>query len=270
MIFYLGTHRPAWLERTAVPLFVSRVTMPKKTFPRALGPWALDSGGFSEIAAHGRWTIEPEAYADEVRTIAAEVGNMRWAAIQDWMCEDEALKKTGLTIEEHQRRTLESYLKLRELAPEIPWAPVLQGWLGSDYQRHWDAFEAAGVDLRRLPVVGVGTMCRRQNALTASFILADLRHRGLTNLHGFGFKVDGLTRLAETAKTFGAALPFPLASADSLAWSYQARRERPLDGCSGHKNCANCLRFALDWRARLLASLERATGSPQRMLFGVA
>lgn len=46
-----------------------------------------------------------------------------------------------------------------------------------------------------------------------------------------------------------------LASADSLAWSYAARRDPPMLGCVGHRNCANCVRYALRWRERLLGSL---------------
>ena len=45
-----------------------------------------------------------------------------------------------------------------------------------------------------------------------------------------------------------------LASADSLAWSYDARRRPPLPGHT-HKNCANCQPYALTWRTRVLNSL---------------
>ncbi|HYU84194.1 MAG TPA: hypothetical protein VEK80_05265, partial [Kribbellaceae bacterium] len=45
-----------------------------------------------------------------------------------------------------------------------------------------------------------------------------------------------------------------LTSADSMAWSIDARRKPHLPGCTGHKNCANCLRYALRWRGRVLAS----------------
>jgi hypothetical protein len=45
------------------------------------------------------------------------------------------------------------------------------------------------------------------------------------------------------------------ASADSMAWSYAARCEPPMRGCAGHKNCANCLRYAANWRAGIVARL---------------
>lgn len=266
MKFYLGTHRPSWLARTNVPLFVSRRTMPKKgALPRALGPWALDSGGFSELQLYGKWTLEPDRYAAEVFRFSQEVGNLEWAAVQDWMCEPFMVQRTGLSVAEHQARTLESYLKLRELWPEGPWAPVLQGWTYGDYLDHLKAYDRAGIQLAALPVVGVGSVCRRQNTVSAGLILSELRDRGLANLHGFGFKVSGLTSIARTSVTLGR--PMLLASADSLAWSYQARREPPLPECRGHINCANCLTFALDWRERLFRSLERAESREQASLF---
>mgnify|MGYP000181470407 CR=1 FL=1 len=57
-----------------------------------------------------------------------------------------------------------------------------------------------------------------------------------------------------------------LASADSLAWSFAARREPPLPGHdepgpgrrAGHKHCNNCPEFALAWRDQLLARLRVA------------
>jgi hypothetical protein len=254
MRFYLGTHEPSWLGRTEVPLFISRRRLAgRRSLPRARGAWALDSGGFSELALHGRWVTTPAEYVAEVRRYASEIGSMRWAAIQDWMCEPVMLSKTGLSVAEHQARTLRSYLELRELAPQIPWAPVVQGWTWGDYLDHIDAYAKAGVDLRALPTVGLGSVCRRQNTMRASLLLLELQRMGLDNLHGFGFKVGGLVSLAEAAQTL--YTPLALASADSLAWSYQARREPPRPECK-HASCANCLAFALDWRERLIARLD--------------
>lgn len=244
--FYLGTHRPYWLRLTAVPLFVSRRTLaPYRTLPRALGRWVCDSAGFSELSLFGAWRTPAEQYAGEVRRFAQEVGGLDWAAVQDWMCEPVVLKKTGLTVAEHQRRTVASYLGLRQLAPDLPWVPVLQGWLAEDYLRHADAYARAGVDLAALPVVGIGTVCRRQDTAEAEGIIRRVAATGV-RLHGFGVKTLGLARLGGV-----------LASADSMAWSFRARKEgRPLCG-GAHTNCANCLDFALAWRRRVLAVLAR-------------
>jgi hypothetical protein len=59
-----------------------------------------------------------------------------------------------------------------------------------------------------------------------------------------------------------------LASADSMAWSFEARRKRiVVPGCTGHINCANCLIWALQWRARVLASPDREPPVHQAGLF---
>ena len=63
------------------------------------------------------------------------------------MCEPHMIARTGLSVPEHQRRTVASFLRLRELAPEVPWLPTLQGHTIEDYLRCIDMFEAAGVAL---------------------------------------------------------------------------------------------------------------------------
>ncbi|MGF0320689.1 DUF7221 family queuine tRNA-ribosyltransferase-like protein [Nocardia fluminea] len=50
-----------------------------------------------------------------------------------------------------------------------------------------------------------------------------------------------------------------LDSADSIAWSFRARRSPALPGCS-HRSCANCRRFAVQWRARPVL-VRRAAGT---------
>jgi len=67
-----------------VPLFLSRRWLAgRKSLPRARGPWALDSGGFTELSTYGRWTLTPVDYAAEVRRYAGEIGNLAWAAAMD-------------------------------------------------------------------------------------------------------------------------------------------------------------------------------------------
>src|SRR5581483_11383569 len=143
--FYLGTHKPGWLRTSSVPLMVSRRQLAGyKTLPRAAHGWMLDSAAFTEIQQHGRWTIGARAFAAEVRRFFDEVGNLRWVACQDWMCEPFMLAKTGLTVSAHQLRTVVSYATLLEIAPDLPWMPVLQGYALDDYRHHVDAYADAG------------------------------------------------------------------------------------------------------------------------------
>ncbi len=251
MIFYLGTHKPAWLTRTDVPLFVSRRSLCKyRSMPKALGPWALDSGGFSELSLHGRYTVSPQWYAEEVLRWRVEVGQMEWAAVQDWMCEPFITARTGLSVQEHQRRTIQSYLDLHRLAPEAPWVPVLQGYHFQEYLDHVLQYERTGIRLGELPLVGLGSVCRRQDTDMVEGLIRVLHGEGI-KLHGFGFKLKGLRRAAHK-----------LASSDSMAWSFAARRHPPLPDCP-HRNCANCIKYALWWRDKAL----RAAANEQGELF---
>lgn len=243
--FYLGTHRPTWLWTIHdVPLFIShRVLRERKSrFPRATTPWALDSGGFTELNLYGEWRTTPEEYVDAVRRYDAELGHLEWASPQDWMCEPWVTEKTGLSVAEHQARTVENYLTLVDLAPELPFIPVLQGWQLEDYHAHADAYEAAGVDLTAQPLVGIGSVCRRQASGQIAGIFDSLRSRGLL-MHGFGVKSEGLALYADS-----------ITSADSLAWSYNARKlaRAGYRGSCGKNTCANCLHHALEWRDRAL------------------
>lgn len=242
MDFWLGTHEVSWLKRLDVPLFVSRRRLDRQqALPRALAPWALDSGGFTELHLFGAWTVDVITYARSVARYAQEVGRLAWAAPQDWMCEPSVLATTGLDVAEHQRRTVRNLLDLRTISDQ-PFIPVLQGWTRDDYMRHVEQYQRAGVDLVGETLVGVGSVCRRQDVASTAVIIEDLAGLGL-KLHGFGVKTKGLLRYASS-----------LTSADSLAWSYNARRRPPMAGCT-HRNCNSCPRWATRWRERLLASL---------------
>lgn len=250
--FYLGTHQPGWLNWSDVPLFVSdRRLRGYKTLPVATASWALDSGGFTELSTFGSWEQGPSSreYAERVRRYQRLVGKLEWAAPQDWMCEPFILAKTGLTVREHQRRTIASVVELRDLAPEIAFVPVLQGFAIDEYLHHIDLYRAAGIDLAGEPLVGVGSVCRRQGTDEIRHLFEELHDCGLLNLHGFGLKTQGLMKSANL-----------LTSADSMAWSYDGRRKPPLADCIGHRNCANCPRFALAWRAAMLRRVDEAAG----------
>lgn len=238
MKFYLGTHEPNWLVRSTQPLFISAVRLRRqRSWRPSLVDWALDSGGFSELSMHGKWTVSPEQYAAEVQRWSAQIGRLDWAAIQDWMCEPFIIAKTGKSIAEHQERTIASLLRLRELAPAAPWTPVIQGWKVGDYVRHVEAYADAGVDLRSAPIVGVGSVCRRQGTQEGAEIMRTLSRAGIA-VHAFGIKSGGLELFGDD-----------IASADSMAWSFGARkRQVRLPGCS-HKTCGNCFRYAMLWGA---------------------
>lgn len=273
MRFYLGTDSPAWLTQLDdVPLFIShrRLARRRTPFEAATSPWALDSGGFTELKMYGGWTTGPEEYVDAVRRYASELGRLEWASPQDWMCEPWVISGgpgfvgTHLSVLEHQHRTVDNYCELRDLAPEVPFVPVLQGWAVDDYLRCIDLYAAAGVDVLTAPRVGIGSVCRRQATSEIALVFDTLEDAGLRDsMHGFGVKMAGVTAYADR-----------LASADSLAWSFWARqdshkrraRNEPPPPC-GKRTCSHCPHYAIAWRDRLLERLARRDPTRQLALF---
>lgn len=259
MKFWLGTHEESWLGTAGVPLMVSRNRLARRrTLPTAACEWVLDSGGFTELQQHGHWRIGPRQYADDVARYAETIGGLAWAAPQDLMCEPAIIHGgtfkgstfvgTGLSVGEHQIRTVGNYCDLRAL--DAPVIPVLQGFTLSDYERCVDLYDRAGVKLHLEPVVGLGSVCRREATAEIGEIVAAMEARGI-RCHGFGCK-EGAVR------EYGGLL----ASADSLAWSLGGRKRGT---CTHLKSrCANHLHWALQWRAALLAAPP--SGTVQRAL----
>lgn len=260
--FYLGTHMANWLWDGSVPadtaLFVSHRRLATRTTYRAASvkDWALDSGGFTELQMYGEWRTTPQQYVTAVSRYDTEIDNLSWAAPQDWMCEDVVIAGgkagpitfvgTKLSVAEHQRRTVDNFVQLSDLWNDDwtnPFMPVLQGATRDDYLRCWDLYTRAGIDLANYPVVGLGSVCRRQAEDEIGDIITALRSRDTDlPIHGFGVKKRGLEKYGHLLNT-----------ADSLAWSYDARHADPLPGCVSHKNCANCPRYAMQWRNNILA-----------------
>lgn len=249
MIFHLGTHEPTWIGRSPVPLFVSMTRVKKFPARPARAGWACDSGGFTQLH-RGGWTTKPEDFIEQVYYLADKCPGMMWASPQDWMCEPSAVAATGLSVADHMRLTVENYCTLKTMDPRDLIVPVLQGWLPGDHERCVEMYEDAGVNLFDKPIVGVGSICRRQATDEIAGIIERLAALGLS-LHGFGIKTLGL-------KLYGKHL----ASADSLAWSFQARMKArdgrpPLCGnpAATHASCQNCYDWAHLWRDSVLRSI---------------
>ena len=195
---------------------VNRLERRKSGF-ETVGPWILDSGAFTRITS-GKGHLPADLYAAMCERWS-ENGEMVAAVQQDWMCEPVALKATGLTVSEHQRMSSERYEQLCELAPDVPWMPVVQGWHPHEYAAH--ARQLAKI----VPTgawVGVGSVCKRQShPRVLRDVLAAILEEGDWRLHGFGVKV--------TALRWGPVVEL-MYSVDSMAWSWEARYRRWFDG----------------------------------------
>ena len=240
LTFYVGVPNPAWIARTSAPIMVShtRLRTIRGRLPTGRGPIVMDSGAFTELSRHGRFLTSPAEYIDAVDRYRSEIGTVVWAAPQDWMCEEEVVIRTGLTVEEHQHRTVEGFCHLDALRPGV-FIPVLQAESVWKYERCIELYQRASVDLWSRPVVGVGTLCRRSSTIHVYLLLQQLARLGL-RLHGFGVKSDGLIASAPC-----------LVSADSAAWSLRARFDPQFYGRNGRNELATALRWSDTLAARI-------------------
>ncbi len=227
MRFFVGLHMPNHAQHfDAAFVSVNRLRGRKSHF--AVGDWIMDSGAFTTIATHGGYPHPVSEYAAEIRRWKG-CGNLLAAVAQDYMCEAHMLAKTGLTIADHQRLTIERYDALLAEDTGVYILPVLQAYEPSGYVSHVRQY---GDRLAHGAWVGVGSICKRNGDPKAieRVLLAIKTERPDLRLHGFGLKSTAL----------GSGLVRELLhTADSMAWSFAARTARH----HGDKT-----RSANDWR----------------------
>lgn len=212
MKFFIGLHQPSDAKHFDAA-FISVNRLRNRKGPFAVGDWIMDSGAFSTIATHGGYPHPVEEYAEHVKRWKSN-GNLLAAVSQDYMCEPHMLAKTGLTIAEHQRLTIERYDALLRCETGCYIMPVLQGYAPEDYVSHIRQY---GSRLAHGAWVGVGSICKRNASpcLILDVLIAIKMERPDLNLHGFGLKTTALAHGTIRAL---------LATADSMAWSFAARR----------------------------------------------
>lgn len=209
--------------------FISAHAIAKRKSGFPARRWIMDSGAFRTIELHGGYPKPVETYAALIRRFA---GNRRLlaAVAQDYMCEPFMLEKTGLAIADHQRLTIDRYDAL--LACDtggIYIMPVLQGYAPADYVSHIRQY---GERIKPRMWVGVGSVCKR-NANPASILmvlLAIKKERPDLRLHAFGIKTTALAWQLVRDLLF---------SADSMSWSFAARKQR-----RDANSAAEAVRFA--------------------------
>ena len=250
MIFFPGIPEPAWAGRFETAFIsINRLRRRKAVFTPPTRKWAMDSAAFTEIDQHGGYRHEPAVFAAEACAWTNRVPGCAFVASQDYMCEPFILAKTGLTIADHQRMTIERYDAIDEAwTSETPILPVLQGFAETDYLSHIDQY---GDRLTEGMWVGVGSVCKRQGAIAmVEDLLGAIHHRRPDlRLHGFGVKLTALKSQLIRDRLY---------SADSMAWSFAARKQG---------------RNPNDWReaqAFAMRVAEPATAPDQPSLWGWA
>jgi hypothetical protein len=213
-MFFLGVHQPHNAGKVRAAFISAHALRRRKgSFPSRR--WIMDCGGFTTIVLHGGYPHPVEEYAALIRRYAGN-RQMLAAVSQDFMCEPFMLAKTGLTIADHQRLTIERYEAL--LACDVAGVrimPVLQGYAPADYVSHVRQY---GDRLMPRHWVGVGSICKRNTnpASIEAVLLAIKAERPDLRLHAFGVKLTALGSQLVRDLLF---------SADSMAWSFAARYE---------------------------------------------
>lgn len=216
MKFYVGLHQPGDARHFLDGRVMISANRLRRRRRLAVGEWMLDSGAFTQVTTHGRFLDGPDEYAAQARRLA-RFGRMVAAVSQDFMCENVALEKTGLTIPDHQRLTVERYDAIRAALPfDVYLMPVLQGFWPNEYV---DCLKLYGDRLYAGMWVGVGSVCKRNRTVEPieQVLMAIRRERPDLRLHGFGIKLTALE---------SSVVRECLHSADSMAWSYAARRQK--------------------------------------------
>jgi hypothetical protein len=233
--FFTGLHQPSD-ARHFDAAFVSVNRLRPRKAPMQARDWIMDSGAFTEISTHGRYRTSVAEYAAEIRRWATNgSGHLLAAVAQDWMCEPFIVARTGLSVQDHQRLTVERYDALRaEDCAGVYVMPVLQGFAPDDYVQHVTMY---GDRLELGQWVGVGSVCKRNGdpRQVAAVLLAIKAVRPDLRLHGFGLKTTALSDPLVRAQ---------LDTADSMAWSFHARK---------NGRSANDWREAVRWAGAIAA-----------------
>lgn len=222
MNFYVGLHiiAQAWrFERCMIS--VKRLQDRKSDF--RVNEWILDSGAFTELKDYGHYRDTPDKYAAQIRRWS-RCGNLVAAVSQDYMCEPIVISGgtvngmvfvgTKLSVPEHQRLTIERYDTIKPLTGNTYLMPVLQGYYPDEYLSHLEQY---GDRLEENQWVGVGSVCKRNSKVESveQILMTIKERRPDLRLHGFGLKTTALE---------SSVVRRCLYSADSMAWSYAARR----------------------------------------------
>jgi hypothetical protein len=214
MRFYVGLHQPS--DAKHLPrAFISANRLIRRRRTLGCPNWIMDSGAFTEISTHGHYRSSVESYARLINRWSFYSAGLDAAVSQDFMCEPFILERTGLTVEQHQQLTIERYDALKQLVRSAYLMPVLQGYAATDYVAHIGMY---GDRLEADSWVGIGSICKRNTSVAEveGIVMAIRTRRPDLRLHGFGLKTTAL---------YSALVRDALYSADSMAWSFAARRQ---------------------------------------------
>lgn len=168
----------------------------------------LDSGAFGSAFWDGGYTYGPDDYLKIVEKVRPD-----WWVTMDYPCEPNILP--NLSTQERIEKTVQN-TKILCTAPAPGFLPVIQGWAVDDYLYCAKRMEEEGLIL---PVMGIGSICRRGSQGEIVAIVAALANRlPEIKFHAFGVKINTLNY------NNGEILNY-LDSLDTAAWQFNEKDE---------------------------------------------
>jgi len=215
----------------------------------------LDSGGFSFFYRSGDYEFYPAQFIRLARRINAD-----YVAVMDYPCEPDVNRSKLRTNYERIDRTIKNAIKLMDLADDINWVMVVQGYKPEEYLYAIDRIKEQGLIT---PHMAIGSLCVRKSIKAAREVITLVR-KNLPNrvkLHGFGVDL----RFLRDPVIFHS-----LYSTDTAAWKWNNRAHwepdwKPVGILP--KNDADKLRNFEKYKQKVLAVLE--FHSAQKSLFEV-
>lgn len=168
----------------------------------------LDSGGFSFFYRSGDYEFYPAQFIRLARKINAD-----YVAVMDYPCEPDVNRSKLRTNYERIDKTIENAIKLMDLADDINWVMVVQGYKPEEYLYAIDRIKEQGL---LTDLMAIGSLCVRKSISSAREIILLVRKNlpSRIKLHGFGVDLRFLRDLA----IFSA-----LYSTDTAAWKWNNR-----------------------------------------------
>lgn len=159
----------------------------------------LDSGGFSFLLRSGDYEFYPAQYIRLAKRIKAN-----YVAVMDYPCEQ------GANNYERIERTIENAIKLMDLAGDLNWVMVIQGYTPEEYLYSVDRIKEQGL---LTPIMAIGSLVVRKKIEDVRKIISLVRENlpRRIKLHGFGVDL----RFIRDLVIFKA-----LYSTDTAAWKW--------------------------------------------------
>lgn len=168
----------------------------------------LDSGGFSFFYKSGDYEFKLYQYVNLAYELEPD-----YVAVMDYPCEPEVSRKKYKTNIERIHQTLDNALKLVDLAPELPWVMVVQGYTPAEYLWCLDLIKERELVTKTM---AIGSLCVRKKIGEAWKVIKLVKAElpGWVRLHGFGVDL----RFLRNRNIFHA-----LYSTDTAAWKMNNR-----------------------------------------------